>query len=421
MLHPRRSVKERLAFVWGPWGMKRPNRHLLILAAAQMVSVSGVVAMVTLGGILGRRLAPSPALATLPLSCLVLGIAATTIVAAWCMSRVGRGKGFAIGALTGCMGFLLAAAAMALQSFAVFLFAAVLVGASNAFAQQYRFAAAESAPDRAAQAVSLVLVGALVGAMVGPALATWGEGWMAGAPFAGTFVALAFACLLAAAVLLRMNVPAPAETTAETRTRPLSEIVRQPVFIAAVGGGVAGFGAMNLVMTAAPLSMHAVEGYSLGVAAAVVQAHVVAMYLPSLVTGHLIARFGTGRIMGAGAVILLLMLAAGFAGRQVLHYAAAMIALGVGWNFLYTGGTVLLGQAHRPSERFRAQAVNDFSVFGVSAAASLGAGLALNFFGWHGVLVAAAVPIATATAILTAVRPGKREGPPLAGSNRVRQ
>ena len=390
------------------------NRHLLTLAGAQLASVSGVVAMVTLGGILGRQMAPSEALATLPLSCLVLGIAATTIVAAWCMSRVGRGKGFAIGALTGSVGFLLAAAAMALQSFAAFLLAAFLVGASNAFAQQYRFAAAESAPDRAAQAVSLVLIGALGGAMLGPALATWGEGWIPKAPFAGTFAALACVGVLAAAGLLRLQAPAPADAAAEAPTRPLAEMVRQPLFIAAVGGGVAGFGAMNLVMTAAPLSMHAGEGYSLGVAAAVVQAHVLAMYLPSLVTGQLIARFGAGRIMGAGAAILLLTLAFGFAGRQVLHYAGAMIALGVGWNFLYTGGTVLLGQAHRPAERFRAQAVNDFSVFGVSAAGSLGAGLALNLFGWHGVLAAAAAPIAAAIAILVAVRPGKRAGLPLA-------
>ena len=390
------------------------DRSLVTLAGAQLVAVSGIVAMVTLGGIIGQRLAPSPALATLPLSFLVLGIAASTVLASWCMAKVGRPRGFAFGAVVGCLGFLLAAFAMAAASFGLFLAAAVLVGASNAFAQQYRFAAAEHRPEAAGQAVSIVLVGSLGGALAGPALANWGGDWIAGAPFAGTFAALAATGIVAAAVLWRLNVEAPSQEGAAEAARPISQIVRQPLFLAAVIGGVGGFGAMNLVMTAAPLSMHAGDGHSLAMAAAVVQAHVIAMYLPSLFTGQLIARFGVGSVMGMGAVILVAMLAFGFLGQQVLHYAATMIALGLGWNFLYVGGTVLLGQAHRPAERFRAQAINDFSVFGMSAAGSLGAGLMMHLFGWHGVLTAAAVPIAAALAMLAAVRPDRRLARPSA-------
>ena len=382
--------------------------NLAILAGAQLVSVSGVVAMVTLGGIVGQRLAPSPALATLPLSFLVLGIAASTILAAWCMAKIGRSRGFALGALIGCCGYAMAAFAMAAASFGLFLAAAVLIGAANAFSQQYRFAAVESVPDAPAQAVSIVLVGSLGGALAGPALANRGEDWFAGAPFAGTFAALAVAGLGIAAVLLRLNVkPALAEGVADA-VRPLGQMARQPLFVVAVIGGVGGFAAMNLVMTAAPLSMHAGDGYSLATAAAVVQAHVIAMYLPSLFTGHLIARFGVGSVMATGALILVLMLAVGFLGQQVMHYATVMIALGLGWNFLYVGGTVLLGQAHRPAERFRAQAFNDFSVFGMSAAGSLSAGLMLYLFGWQGVLTAAALPIVAAIAALAVVRPDRR-------------
>ena len=388
------------------------DRHLAILAGAQLVSVAGVVAMVTLGGIIGQRLAPSPALATLPLSFLVLGIAASTILAAWCMARIGRPRGFAVGALIGCGGYGLAALAMAWASFGLFLVAAVLVGAANAFAQQYRFAATEHAPEAPAQAVAIVLIGSLGGAVLGPALANHGVDWFADAPFAGTFAALAVAGVGAAAAVLRLDIDPFVQGVARDTPRPLRDMTRQPLFLAAVIGGVGGFAAMNLVMTAAPLSMHAGEGHSLADTAAVVQAHVIAMYLPSLFTGHLVARFGVGSVMAAGAAILAAMLALGFMGQAVMHYAAVMIALGLGWNFLYVGGTVLLGQAHRPAERFRAQAINDFSVFGMSAAGSLSAGLMLHGFGWHGVLVAAAAPIMAAALALAVVRPDRRMAMP---------
>ena len=381
------------------------NGNLAVLAAAQMVSVTGIVGVVTLGGILGQRLAPAPALATLPVSCQIVGMAAATIGAAWLMSRIGRGKGFAIGALLGCCGALVVVLALAAESFALLAAGAALNGVAAAFGQQYRFAAVESAPALPGPAVSLVLTGSLGGALAGPALAAWGEDWLPGLPFGGTFLAIALCYLAIAPWLARLRIDAPAQAGGrEAPARPLAAIVRQRRFLAAVAGGVAGFGAMTFVMTAAPLSMHALDGHSLAASAAVIQGHVLAMYLPSLATGLLVMRFGAARMMAAGAATLAATLAFGFLGREVPHYMAAMIALGVGWNFLFIGATVLLGRTHTAAERFRVQAVNDFSVFGVSALGSLSAGAVLHFVGWHGVLTAAAAPIALAAAALALLR-----------------
>ena len=375
---------------------------------AQLVAVTGVTSIVTLGGIVGETLAPSPAWATLPVSCMVVGIALATVGAAYTMSRIGRARGFALGALVGCAGHLTAAAAMAFASFALFSLAAVLVGVAGAFAQQYRFAAMESAPrEVAGHAVSLVLVGSLGGAVLGPLLAVGGERWIAGAPFAGGYLVVAACCLAVAVGVLRLRVPGREQAHTEDAPRPLAVMAGQPLFLAAVIGSGAGYGVMILIMTATPLAMHSVDGHSLDSAAAVVQAHVLAMYAPSLVTGFLIGRLGVGRVMGLGVAALALTLGVGFAGREVMHYGASMVALGVGWNLLYVGGTVLLDRAYRPAERFRAQAVNDFSVFGLSAAGSLGAGFALHAAGWFGVLAAASVPIVVAAVTLAAVRPGR--------------
>ena len=394
-------------------GPRLLNRNTSILVLAQLVSVTGVVTLVTIGGIAGQRLASSPALATLPVAFMTIGTAVSTIAAAWLMSKVGRGRGFAAGALAGCLGYLVAVAAMVQGSFALFLLAAGLVGVAAAFSQQYRFAAIESvSKDAAGPAVSLVLAGSLGGAIAGPALAAGGENWLA-APFAGAFVVLSAAFLLLAGVLLRLRIEPPPATAIGGEARALKVITREPLFLLAVLGGVAGYAAMVLVMTATPVSMHVVDGHSLAESAAVVQAHVLAMYLPSLATGYLVARFGAGFVMAVGALVLALAVAAGFLGREVMHYAVAMIALGVGWNFLYVGGTVLLSLAHRPQERFQAQAVNDFSVFGVSAVGSLSAGAMMHWFGWHGVLSAALVPVVAVVVALAVVRPAHSIAPKL--------
>lgn len=381
------------------------NANVAILAVAQAAAVTGTVAVITLGGIVGSDMAPVPALATLSMSLLIVGTAAATVFAAWTMSRIGRARGFAFGAGVGCVGALCAFVAMIEQSFVLFCGAALLMGVANAFAHQYRFAAAESVPPASAGwAVSITLLGSLVGAVLGPEFAARGEYWIAGARFGGTFVAVAGCYVLAGLLLLRLRMPQASPVIPED-VPGVAAIVRNRIFVVAVLGGAVGYGVMSFIMTATPLSMHVVDGHSLVHTAAVIQAHVLAMYAPSLATGYLIGRFGSRRVMLAGAGVLCITVIAGFAGREVMHYGASLVALGVGWNFLYVGGTTLLGSAHRPEERFRAQAINDATVFGISAAGSLSAGAVMQLFGWNAVLGVSIPAIALAIAMLAWIRP----------------
>ena len=364
------------------------SRNLAILLFAQAVGVTGWFAVVTAGGILGRSLAANPALATLPVSLLVVGNAVSTIIASWTMARVGRARGFAIGATVGAFGAACAFLATLTHDFALLCGGSITIGCAAAFSQQYRFAATECVGAAAApKAISIVLLGSIFGAFLGPGLMSWGEAWVAGAPFGGSFAAIVACYLLGAAALLALRPMTPsAEEETTGGARPLRVIVRGRFFIAAVAGGAIGWGVMTVLMTAVPLAMHVVDGYSLAATAAVIQAHVLAMYLPSLISGALIGRFGAGRVMIGGVALLGATLVAGLAGRHMLHYGLAMVALGVGWNFLYVGGTTLLARAHRPAERFRVQALNDFSIMGISAFASLSAGAVMQLLGWNGVL-----------------------------------
>ena len=356
----------------------------------------------SLGGIVGRTLAPTPALSTLPLSLFVVGTAVGTVPAAWLMSKIGRARGFACGAALGLIGALVSTAAMTTSGFVLFCVGGVFVGFAAAFSQQYRFAAAESVREAyAPQAVSVILLGSIAGAMLGPEFAVRGESWVEGVPFAGTFMAIA-ACFGVAGCLLLLfrDAATPTSRQGSVNPRGLRQMVGRRVFVVPVLGSVVGQGVMVFVMTAAPLAMHVADGYPLSTAASVVQAHVLAMYIPSLFTGVLIARFGAVRVMLAGTGIYGVMVAVGFLGREVLHYGVSMVALGVGWNFLFIGGTTLLARAHQPAEKFRAQAVNDFSVFGLSALGSLSAGVVMQLFGWNAVLWASIPPVLATTAVL---------------------
>lgn len=370
------------------------NRNLAILIVAQLFSVAGTVAVVTLGGIVGEQFAPTPTLATLPASLMIVGTALATIPAAQLMSRVGRARGFALGATLAAIGQAVSVFAMFRTSFVLFCVGTVLIGLSLAFSQQYRFAAAESvAVEDGAKAVSIVLAGSIGGALLGPWVAANGQEWLS-APFAGTFAVFSVAAIVMAFLLTALKDRAVMlDQAGDVPATPIRELFANPLFPIAVGAGVVGHGVMTFVMTATPLAMHVVDHHSLDATAQVIQAHVLAMYVPSLFTGLLMTRFGVHRVMVAGALLLLATIVAGFWGREVLHYGIAMTALGVGWNFLYIGGTTLLGRSHRFEDRFRAQAVNEFSVFGFSALGSLGAGTVMVVFGWNWILTVALVPI----------------------------
>lgn len=366
-------------------------RNLAILIGAQLCFTSGSVLLVTIGGIVGSRIAPSPNLATLPVSLMVLGTAAMTVPAAMLMQRFGRRFGFCGGSVLGLVAALIGAEALGSDAFWGFAAAALGVGATLAFAQQFRFAAAESVPaERAGQAISLILLGSIGGALLGPELVARSALLDPERPFRFAMFALAGLHVLAGAMLalLREGQQVDAKVD-EVPARPLAEVVRQPLFLTAVAGGVVGQGVMTYLMTATPVSMHVVEGHDIAETAGVIRAHVVAMYAPSLASAVLIGRFGARRMMAAGVFAMLLTIALGLLGREVMHYWWALVLLGIGWNFLFVGGTTLLVGTYRSSERFRAQAVNDFSVFGTSAMASLAAGSVMLAFGWVALLVSA--------------------------------
>jgi len=375
-------------------------RNLFILVVCQCISATGSIVMVTLGGIIGSTLSGNKALATLPVSMLVVAVAATTIPATVLMRRVGRRKGFACASVASVLALIVAILALQQNSFGLFIVAAMLFGINMAFTQQYRYAAVENVPSQfTARAISFVLVGSIGGAFLGPALATKGQFWVAGIPHAGTMVALIVLFLVQAALFLLMVPVGPRKESAlEQPQRALGSMVRQPLFIVAVLGGTVGYGLMTLVMTATPLSMHINDGFSLEQTAGVIRIHVLAMYVPSLVTGFLIERLGVTRIMLVGVIGLSAASVIGLQGHTVMHYWWALLLLGVGWNFLFIGGTTLLTYTYNEAERFRAQAVNEFSVFGISAIASLLAGGVMHFYGWS-MLMLIPIPILLLTGI----------------------
>ncbi|MGI9201891.1 MAG: MFS transporter [Woeseiaceae bacterium] len=360
------------------------GRNLILLVFAQLISATGSIVFVTLGGLIGTSLSSNPAWATLPLTMIVLASALTTMPAAMLMKKVGRRLGFALSSCSAVIAVLLATLALREGSFMIFLFATALFGINLAFTQQYRYAAAESVDERyVPRAISFVLVGAIGGALVGPQIVTLGYDMISGVTYAGSMLLLAAFYIVQIVLFLFLGkTRAETDETPKSAGRPLPVVARQPVFIVAVLGGIAGYGLMTLVMTATPISMTVNNGYSLPVTAGVISAHVLAMYVPSLVSGFLIEKLGVIRMMFAGAIVLLATSIVGLQGHSVLHYWWALVLLGVGWNFLYVGATTMLTYTYHSTERFRAQGLNEFLVFGSSATASLLAGTVMHYFGW---------------------------------------
>jgi MFS family permease len=358
-------------------------RNIPVLSIAQTIGGSGLSMMALVAGIVGAQLAPLPTLSTLPLTVQVVGLALSTIPASLLMQRIGRRFGFVLSALTAVLAALLAAYAVAQGSFALFCVAIFFTGANGAFMQQYRFAATESVePQFAGRAVSFVLVGGILAGFVGPEIAKRTKDAFA-AEYVGAFVALAGLYTLLAVVLLFLKDVKPRATgTTAGIERPLRAIVSQRTYLVALLAGVVGYGVMTFTMTATPIHLHTMHYHSIDETAWVIQSHVIAMFLPSLFTGFLVDRIGVLRMMLLGILAMFGNVFLGVFGSALIHYWAELVLLGVGWNLLFVGGTVLLPQSYTPAERFKAQATNDFIIFGVQALASLSAGIVVFASGW---------------------------------------
>jgi MFS family permease len=387
--------------VEGTTGLRQSREMILLLIALQALLLINNITTMLFGGPIGALLSDDLSLATLPITTYVVGTALTALPASLLMRRIGRRTGFMLGSAIGCVGAVVCGLGLSRGSFALFSFGTFLSGSYSAFGQYYRLAAAELVPDSfRSRAISYVLGGGMLGAFVGPWSATATKDLFATAYLGPYFIAFACAVLSFGLVrALRMPAaPGPAQSAAEP-ARPLAEIVAQPRFIAAVLGAVTGYAVMNFLMTATPLAMHE-HHHGDTDTAFVFQWHVIAMFAPSFFTGALIQRFGVTGIMATGAGLMVASAAVAHAGTSVPLFWTSLVLLGLGWNFLYVGGTTMLVTTHRPSERGKVQGVNDMLVFAGTGTSSLLSGVLLNYAGWQGMALATLPLIAVTLAAL---------------------
>ena len=362
----------------------RAKKNVVVLAAAQAIGGAGAPINIAIGSLAANYLlGEDKSLATLPVTAFVLGTACGAAPAALLMRRFGRRPGFMIGMLIGALGGITEAIAMGVHSFWLLCFGSFLVGVTNAFIHQFRFAAADTASTAfRPKAISWVLVGGIVAAVIGPQTVIYARDMLDPIPFAGAFLAAALLCLVGMLVLGFLDIPKLKFSPSTGSGRPLAEIAGKPDFIIAVTCAVCAYALMSLVMTAAPLAMHHV-GHHQDMSAWAIQWHVIAMFGPSFVTGSLIARYGAAKIVAIGLFLLIFCATIALSGSSVGHFWITLILLGIGWNFGFIGGTTLVTATYRPEEKERVQALNDVIVFGFVALASLSSGHLLVLGGWN--------------------------------------
>jgi predicted MFS family arabinose efflux permease len=377
------------------------KRNVAVLFAAQaLLGAQGTVHII-LGGLAGALLASNRALATLPISILVLVTMFTAPLASLVMGRYGRRFGFLVGSLAGAIGGALSAYALVASSFALLVLGAAVTGISQSSQGFFRFAAADTATDEfKPKAISWVMAGGLVSALLGPEIVRLTGDALAPTPFAGAYAAIVAVNIVGAVVLIFLRIPVPPRPSSAADTgRPLAAIFRTPKVVTAVVCAMVSFAIMNLVMTSTPLAMVG-HGFSPDHAADVVRWHVVAMFAPSFFTGTLIARLGVVRVITLGLVLLGVCAAVALSGADLHRFYAALVILGLGWNFSFVGATSLLATAHSPAEQAKVQGLNDFLVFGLVSIASFSSGALLNSHGWNAVQIAVFPGLAVGAVVL---------------------
>jgi MFS family permease len=377
------------------------NRNLWLMAAAQALFLTNNVLFVAVNGLVGLSLAPLPWMATLPILGYVVGGALSTGPVARSQARWGRKASFQIGLVVAFFSALLATYAVVGRNFWLLIVATVIAGYYNANGQLYRFAAAELAkPEYRERAVSLVLAGGIIGGVFGPNLAMWTQ-HVGAAPFAGAYAALAVIAVIAMGVISMVTFPPvlPRKPGA-SGGRPLSVIMRQPIFIVSTAASALGYGVMNILMAASPIAMQ-ICGHPFKDAALVLEWHVIGMFVPGFFTGHLIKRFGTTAILSAGVVLNLVCIAIALSGVDVMHFLISMFLVGVGWNFLFTAGTALSLKAYEPEEKDKAQGAINFCMFVVMMITSFSSGALVTTQGWTLLNYISLIPVAlTGIAVL---------------------
>jgi predicted MFS family arabinose efflux permease len=376
------SAVTDLALVDAAAGDRLARRNARVLAVAQALAGGNNTVIVATGAIVGTMLAPDKGLATLPISIFVLSMWMGTLPMGVMARRLGRRTALQIGSASGVITGLVCCLAVLRGSFELFLLGAVFSGFYASAHHSYRFAAADTASEAfRPKAISWVLFGGVLAGVVGAQLVIATKDLWPPYLFAASYIGQAALAVLAGGVLTLVKIPRPPPARRLGEGRPLLEVARQPRFIVAVVCGVAAYSMMNLLMTSAPLAMvmcnHSISDAALGL-----QWHVVGMYAPSFVTGTLIVRFGTERVAALGLVIIVAAAGIGMAGISLWNFWVGLTLLGIGWNFAFIGATNMVTQCHRPNERNKVQAFNDFLVFGSMAIASFSSGQLLASFGW---------------------------------------
>jgi MFS family permease len=357
------------------------NKNVWLLFASNACAFSVAPVTVFLSGIIGSSISPIKSLSTLPMSLSIVGTALFIIAASKIMSITGRKKGFILSSITSSLFALLAAYAVMKQNFILYSFSCFSLGFGMAFAHQYRFAAAESVDKKQApKAISLLLFAGILSALLGPNLANLGKNIIPEGLYVGSYLCLSLLTLSSIIFLVFYNEKKIIEKKKISKGRSILELISQPKFLQALVSSSFAYAVMSFLMTATPISMHINDNMSLNSTSFVIQLHIISMFLPALVTGNLIKKFGHSKIMYCGVLFFIIFLS--YLDQTVINYLFSLVFLGLGWNFLFISGTSLLVLNYREEERFRAQGFNDFIVFSIQATASLTAGVILSYTSW---------------------------------------
>ena len=359
------------------------NKNLFVLALSQIFSFTAAPVTVFLSGIIGSQISPIKSLATLPMSISVVGIAIGAIIATKAMSLIGRKYGFILASIGNSLVSILAAYSIMEQNFILFCFANFFIGVGMAFTHQYRFAAAESVEkNMAPKAISIILFGGIISAFLGPSFANYAKDLVSENLYVGSYLALALLTFIPAILFLFYENKSKIETNLKYMGRSYLELISQPRFIQAIAASAFGYAIMTFLMTATPISMHVMENMSLSKTGIVIQFHVASMFLPSLMTGYLIKKFGHSNVIYSGVFLYSITLITSIFDQNFYNYMFALIFLGLGWNFLFISGTSLLVLTYKEEEKYKAQGLNDFVVYSVHAIGSLSAGIFIALTSW---------------------------------------
>ena len=362
------------------------NKNLIILTFCQVFSFTAPPITVFISGIVGLKISPIASLATLPTSLSIVGTAVFSFFAAKIMSKIGRKKGFMLSSTYSSLAALLGAYSIYSENFILFCFSCFVIGTGIAFTHQYRFAAAETVEKNdSSRAISILLLATILSALIGPNVANFTKNIISEHLYTGSYISLAVLLIIPVFLLVFYRTDNNPKTIKNTNSNQRSylELLQNPIILQAIVTAAFAYSMMSFIMTATPISMYKIHGFTLGSTSIVIQLHIIGMFLPSLITGSLIKKYGHSAIIYSGALIYLICISLSFFDQTFINYLISLILLGIGWNFLFIGGTSLLVLCYKDSEKFKVQGFNDVIVFSIQSIASLIAGYSILKFSWN--------------------------------------